>query len=209
MTRRFFVPQFAALAAALVVGFALPGVPLAAQTPAPLAQAAAQAPAPVDGAVPASPDDGEKTAPKPTKTIETSANERPNVILIVTDDHRADGLSCAGHPLLKTPHLDAIAARGVRFSNAFCTTAICAVSRASILTGQYARRHGIHDFKTGLSEPQWAASLPGVLKAAGYRTGFVGKWGVGDVMPKDKFDRWNGFPGQGRYYEPSDVDHAS
>ena len=61
---------------------------------------------------------------------------RPNLLLVVTDDQRFDQMSCAGHPTLQTPVMDRLAEGGVRFTNAFVTTAICAASRASILTGR-------------------------------------------------------------------------
>ena len=103
---------------------------------------------------------------------------RPNVVLFLSDDHRADLLGCAGHPILKTPHIDRLAAEGVRFRNMFVTTSICAASRASILTGLYERRHRF-TFKTPpLSAEHCAESYPALLKAAGYRTGFFGKFGV-------------------------------
>jgi len=73
---------------------------------------------------------------------------KPNIVVLLADDMRWDAMSCAGHLILKTPNLDRLAAGGTRFHNAFVTTSICCVSRASILTGQYARRHGVHDFKT-------------------------------------------------------------
>ena len=63
------------------------------------------------------------------------AEDQPNIVVFVSDDHRADLLGCAGHPVARTPNLDRIAANGHRFSNAFVTTSICAASRATILTG--------------------------------------------------------------------------
>src|ERR1700733_9860874 len=78
------------------------------------------------------------------------APARPNVVVLVTDDQRADCLSCAGHPLLKTPHIDRLAAEGVRFPNMFVTTSICAISRASIITGRMCRNHKVGDFATAL-----------------------------------------------------------
>ena len=67
---------------------------------------------------------------------------RPNILFILTDDQRFDAVGYRGHPFLKTPNLDRLAAEGVRFPNAFVTTPICAASRASILTGRYERKHG-------------------------------------------------------------------
>ncbi len=72
---------------------------------------------------------------------EPSAQKRPNIILFLTDDHRHDQLGCAGHPILKTPSIDALAKTGVRFENAFVTTSICAASRATIFSGLYERSH--------------------------------------------------------------------
>jgi arylsulfatase A-like enzyme len=113
---------------------------------------------------------------------------RPNIVLVVADDMRWDAMSCAGNPLLKTPNLDRLAAAGTRFTNAFVTTSICAVSRASILSGQYARRHGVNDFKTQL--PDLAATYPLILRKGGYYTGFIGKWGVAaHNNPKEYFQR--------------------
>lgn len=106
------------------------------------------------------------------------APRRPNILFLLSDDQRADQLGCAGHPVLQTPNLDALAARGVRFENAFVTTAICAASRASILTGRHERTHGYTFGRPPISDLHAAESYPSVLRAAGYRTGFIGKWGV-------------------------------
>ena len=103
----------------------------------------------------------------------------PNVLFVLTDDHRHDHLGCAGHPVLETPHVDALAARGVRFDHAFVTTSICAASRASIFTGRYELGHGYTFGTPPLSKDLVADSYPAVLRRAGYRTGFVGKFGVG------------------------------
>ena len=105
-------------------------------------------------------------------------SRRPNVIVFLSDDHRADLLGCAGHPVIKTPTVDRLAAEGTRFENAFVTTSICAASRASILTGQVERTHGYTFGKRPLSLAQVRSTYPAILKAAGYRTGFVGKFGV-------------------------------
>lgn len=72
-------------------------------------------------------------APSAARAAEVAASAvRPNIVVIVADDLRWDALGCAGHPLLKTPQIDRLAAEGTRFSEAFVTTAICCVSRASI-----------------------------------------------------------------------------
>ena len=125
----------------------------------------------------------------------------PNIIFLLTDDQRADALGVAGNKIIQTPNLDDLANDGVRFSNAYVTTSICCVSRASILSGQYMRRHGIDDFSTSFSDSSWAETYPALLKNAGYKTGFIGKFGVGreSEMPKQTFDYWRGFGGQGKY----------
>ena len=74
------------------------------------------------------------------------ADERPNIIYILCDDHRWDALSMMGHPFLETPHIDAMAKNGVQFTNAFVTNSLCSPSRASILTGLYPHNHGNHGF---------------------------------------------------------------
>src|SRR5689334_24959591 len=67
----------------------------------------------------------------------------PNVVFMLTDDQRWDCMSCAGHPFLKTPNMDRLAAEGARFANAFCTDSLCSPSRASFLSGLYAHQHGV------------------------------------------------------------------
>jgi arylsulfatase A-like enzyme len=130
-----------------------------------------------------------------------AAKRQPNIIFLLTDDHRADALGCAGNSIIQTPNMDDLAANGVRFTNAFVTTSICASSRASIFSGQWTSRHGIKGFGTHFSEEALAETYPMLLSQAGYRTGFIGKYGVGSKkdLPIDKYDYWKGFPGQGRY----------
>lgn len=104
--------------------------------------------------------------------------ERPNILFFLSDDQRADFLGCAGHPVLKTPHIDRLAAGGTRFTNACVTTSICAASRASILTGLHERSHRFTFGTPPIAEEHSETSYPAVLRRAGYRTGFVGKFGV-------------------------------
>ena len=105
-------------------------------------------------------------------------SDRPNIVLIVSDDHGREALGCYGNPVIETPHLDALAAEGVRFTNAFCTTASCAASRSVILTGlhnhatgTYGHTHGCHHFACFDD----VRTLPAMLADGGYRTGRVGK----------------------------------
>lgn len=106
------------------------------------------------------------------------APSRPNIIFFLSDDHRADQLGCAGHPILKTPTMDRLAKQGVRFQNMFVTTSICAASRANLFTGLYERSHNYTFGKPALHAEFMANSYPAILKRAGYRTGFIGKFGV-------------------------------
>ena len=138
------------------------------------------------------------------KSAAAKTATRPNIIFLLTDDQRWDTLGCMGNSIIQTPHIDAMAAEGVIFDNAFITTSICAPSRATYLSGQYVCHHGINGFKQTFSDAQWAETYPAVLREAGYATGFVGKYGVGSKMPEDKFTFWRGYPGQGHYEQKDD-----
>jgi arylsulfatase A-like enzyme len=105
--------------------------------------------------------------------------DRPNILFFLSDDHRADFLSCAGHEIVQTPFIDDLAHRGVRFENAFVTTSICAASRATLLTGMWERTHKYTFGTPPIAGEFVGTSYPKVLKDAGYRTGFIGKYGVG------------------------------
>jgi arylsulfatase A-like enzyme len=131
---------------------------------------------------------------------------QPNIVFLLTDDQRADAMGCMDNPIIETPNMDDLAGHGVLFRNAFVTTSICAASRASILSGQYVRRHGINDFRTSFSQQALGQTYPLQLRRAGYHIGFVGKYGVGrgDDFPRDKYDFWRGCPGQCEPYERKD-----
>ncbi|MBI5386311.1 MAG: sulfatase [Verrucomicrobia bacterium] len=130
----------------------------------------------------------------------STAPSRPNVLLILCDDLRWDALGCAGHPHLQTPNIDRLAAEGVRFKNAFCTTSLCSPSRASILTGVYAHTHKVRDNFTEL--PTDLPNFPRALQAAGYDTGYIGKWHMGENNDERRpgFDYWVSHQGQGKYF---------
>ncbi|MBI1319657.1 MAG: sulfatase-like hydrolase/transferase [Candidatus Hydrogenedens sp.] len=118
------------------------------------------------------------------------ADGRPNILFFLVDDQRNDTLGCAGHPVLQTPHVDLLAAEGTRFTNAYVTTSICAASRASILTGLYERTHGYTFGAPPIAGADVRESYPALLRDAGYRTGFIGKFGVNiaGLKPGDIFD---------------------
>ncbi len=106
-----------------------------------------------------------------------------NVVLFVIDDIRWDSIGAAGNAVVRTPRIDRLAAEGVRFEQARVTTSICMVSRATMLTGQYMSRHGITAFGVELAPAAFENTYAGVLRRAGYWTGYVGKYDVG--RPRD------------------------
>jgi len=140
----------------------------------------------------------------PVSSCADFAPARPNILFILTDDQRWNTLGCMGDTNILTPNIDRLAQQGVLFQNHFVTTSICCCSRASILTGQYMRRHGIENFTKPFTSEQWAETYPALLRENGYRTGFIGKFGVGNdpavQAMADKFDYWKGVPGQGGKY---------
>ena len=100
--------------------------------------------------------------------------DRPDILLIMTDQQRGDCLSAAGHPVLMTPNMDSIANNGVRFTNHYTTCPSCVAARRSLLSGQFPPTHGMVGYRDGV---EWDAppTLPGVLREAGYQTVLVGR----------------------------------
>lgn len=125
----------------------------------------------------------------------------PNVVFVLTDDQRWDFMSCAGHPFLKTPNIDRIAAEGARFANMFVTTSLCSPSRASMLSGMYPHAHGVVNNFTDY--PNDLPSFPRQLKAAGYATAYIGKWHMNENSDDARpgFDYWASHKGQAQYYD--------
>jgi len=123
----------------------------------------------------------------------TTAQRRPNVILIYADDLWYGDAGCYGSVQLKTPQLDRLANQGIRFTNAHATSATCTPSRYALMTGQYPWRTsgtGVLPGDAALVIPQDKMTLASLFQKAGYATGMVGKWhlGLGDALQKD----WNG-----------------
>lgn len=134
----------------------------------------------------------------------TSAR-RPNIVMILTDDHASHSIGAYGSVVNTTPRIDEIATRGVVFENCFATNALCSPSRASILTGTYSHVNGVTTLVTPLdaAQPTFVAEL----KDAGYRTAMIGKWHMGHGPGHDPegFDYWDvlvGSDGQGEYWDP-------
>ena len=136
------------------------------------------------------------------------AERRPNFLFIYSDDHRWDAVGAvqreqgdaARFPWFRTPHLDRLAAEGVRFRNAFVTLSLCAPSRAAYLTGRYNHANGITN--NGTPFPGDAVTHATLLRQAGYRTCYVGKWHMGNQKgARPGFDHSASFVGQGRYQD--------
>lgn len=143
------------------------------------------------------------------------AAQRPNIVLIVADDLGWGDLGCypqdprwGEEAATPTPRLNALAAGGVRFTQAYATGMVCAPSRAGLLTGQHQQRFGYYGFEESLAPiPKKLKLLPEALREVGYRTGMVGKWHFSSAKgswPLDRgFDRFFGFiGGQHDYYQP-------
>jgi arylsulfatase A-like enzyme len=114
---------------------------------------------------------------------------RPNFVLITTDDQRYDAMGCAGNRLIRTPHIDRLAERGVRFAQAFVTLSICSPSRAACLTGRYGRSTGVTRLNAALGSNE--VTFAEHLRRVDYRTGMVGKWHVGGRRPIDCGFDWS------------------
>ena len=127
----------------------------------------------------------------------------PNIVVIVVDDLRWDDIGVAGHPFVQTPAIDQLAREGAMFDNAFATTPLCSPGRASLLTGLYPHTHGITDNTDHSIESHQLPTFARDLQLAGYTTGFVGKWHMGnDETRRPGFDYWAALRGQGEAIDP-------
>ncbi len=127
---------------------------------------------------------------------------RPNLLFVMSDDHAAHAISAYGSAINSTPHLDRIAAGGMRFDHCYCTNSICTPSRAAILTGTYNHVNGVTTLATPMDNR--LVTFPRLLQQAGYQTALYGKWHLGHGPAHDPvgFDDWRVLPGQGHYHDP-------
>ena len=134
----------------------------------------------------------------------SGADSRPNIVIILSDDMGYADIGAQGCRDIPTPHIDRLAAEGVRFTDAYANGSFCTPTRAALLSGRYQQRYGVEDLTRPL--PLAAVTLPARLKAAGYATGMVGKWHLGTragFTPLDRgFDEFFGFLGGGHIYLP-------
>ncbi len=142
-----------------------------------------------------------------------AAARKPNLLVIVADDLGYGELGCQGNKQIPTPHIDSLAANGVRFSNGYVSAPVCSPSRAGLMTGRYQTRFG-HEFNAiGLQNKEPNVGLPLAeetiadrLRSAGYATGLVGKWHLGGTPKfnptKRGFDEFFGFLHEGHFYVP-------
>tara|TARA_Y100000588_G_scaffold194978_1_gene209076 strand:- start:8145 stop:9458 length:1314 start_codon:yes stop_codon:yes gene_type:complete len=145
------------------------------------------------------------------KVASVQAAPAPNLLFILTDQHRRDGVGAYGKPSVLTPNLDRIASEGIRLDRAYTAQPVCSPNRASILSGLYPHRHGVRENNWPLSPD--VHILPHLLQANAYRTGYFGKWHLGDparvaydVMPSYERDGRGGGSASGwaHYYTIDD-----
>ena len=139
----------------------------------------------------------------PVRRHVANADGRPNIIFFLTDDQRWDTIGANNPDLaIQTPAIDRLANQGINFVNGFVTTPICAVSRASIISGRYTRNHRVHCFLIPFPEDVFATSYPVVMKEGGYFIGQLGKYGVGATRGQmDFFDFFDGDLAQGEAFK--------
>jgi len=130
--------------------------------------------------------------------VATFAQQRPNIIYIMSDDHDADAISAYNKNFISTPHIDRLAKEGMLFKNCFVGNSICSPVRATVLTGQHSHMNGVKDNRTRFDSSK--VTLPKLLRQAGYETAIIGKWHL-HSLPAG-FDYFKVYPGQGAYFSP-------
>ena len=154
-------------------------------------------------------------------TTNGADRSKPNIIVILADDMRAGYTGHEGHPVVKTPNIDSLAAKGVVFTNSFATSPVCTPSRTALLTGQYERKHGINfNSDSALSNQAYKQTYPMLLKEAGYFAAYIGKnhtpigknengvVGYKSGVMDHSFDYWYSSHGHLGFYPKENPKHA-
>ena len=128
------------------------------------------------------------------------AQQRYNIVYIMTDDHTAQMMSCYDKRYVSTPNLDRIAADGVKFTQSYVANSLSGPSRACMLTGKHSHKNGFTHNEHGIFDGS-QQTMPKLMQQAGYQTAIVGKWHL--VSLPTGFDYWNILPEQGDYYNPA------
>ena len=150
----------------------------------------------------------------------SQAADQPNIVILLADDLGYGELGCQGNAQIPMPHIDSIAAAGVRFTNGYVTAAFCSASRAGLLTGRYQTRFGYEFNPIGAKNEDPNAGLPvkektlaDALHSVGYTTGLIGKWHLGGTAKyhpyRRGFDEFFGFLHEGHYFVPPPYDGVS
>ena len=129
-----------------------------------------------------------------------AAQQRYNVVYIMTDDHTAQMMSCYDNRYVETPNLDRIARDGVKFTHSYVANSLSGPSRACMITGKHSHKNGFTNNEHGIFDGS-QQTMPKLMQKAGYQTALIGKWHL--VSEPTGFDFWNIIPGQGDYYNPA------
>ena len=143
-----------------------------------------------------------------TCAVVHGADQRPNILYIMSDDHAVTAIGAYGSRLARlnpTPTLDKLASEGIVMENTFCNNSVCSPSRASILTGQYSHINGVRSLGGKVAEEN--QTLPLEIRKAGYQTAAIGKWHLG-IQPL-AFDYYKVLHGQGKYHNPEFFERVS
>ncbi|NOT52064.1 MAG: sulfatase [Chitinophagaceae bacterium] len=132
-----------------------------------------------------------------TSTI-SFAQQRPNIIYIMSDDHDADAISAYNKKFISTPNIDRLAKEGMLFTKNFVANSICGPVRATLITGQHSHKNGMKDNRTRFDSSK--LTMPKIFQQNGYQTAIVGKWHL-QSYPTG-YDYWKILPGQGLYVDP-------